>query len=80
MERPTTPLTPEIRGIFLSVAVAGTALVASAAFAACAARLGGILDQPVPSGVSLAAVLLTAAWCASIRAAWLSAAPQSLSG
>lgn len=80
MERPTTPLSPELRGICLSLAAAGTALVASAAFAVCAARLGGLLAQPLPPGVALAVVLLTAAWCASTRAAWLAGSPQALPG
>ncbi len=67
---------PELNGIFLSLATGGTALLATAALVACGVRLAWPETQPLPAGAALSIALLTAAWCASIRAAWLAASPQ----
>ncbi|WP_146118787.1 allantoate permease family MFS transporter [Blastopirellula marina] len=76
MDRQNSPVSSELNGIFLSLATGGTALLATAALAACGIRLAWPSVQPLPAGAALSIALLTAAWCASIRAAWLAAAPQ----
>lgn len=79
MERQNPSISPDLRGIYLSLAVGGTGLLATAAVIACGMRLW-LLGLDFPSaGPSLLIVLLTAAWCASIRAAWLAASPEGLS-
>ncbi|GAA4426225.1 hypothetical protein [Bremerella cremea] len=78
MERHNTPVSPELRGICLSLAVGGTALLATVSLVACGIRLSTEGLGFLSSGPALAITLLTAAWCASIRAAWLVAAPKDL--
>jgi len=53
-------------------------LLATAAVIACGVRLSVSEFDVLSAGPSLAITLLTAAWCASIRAAWLAASPKSL--
>ncbi|MFN3152077.1 hypothetical protein [Bremerella sp.] len=79
MERQSPSISPELRGICLSLAVGGTCLLATAAVIACGVRLSVDEFSILSAGPSLAIALLTAAWCASIRAAWLAASPIGLS-
>lgn len=79
MDRRSPTVSPEIRGICLSIAAMGTALLATAAITACGIRLALGDDAYLSAGPALCITLLTAAWCASIRAAWLVASPQELS-
>lgn len=78
MDRQNPSISPELRGICLSLAAAGTALLATVAVIACGVRLSVNDFAPLSSGASLAVTLLAAAWCASIRAAWLAASPKEL--
>ncbi|PQO39202.1 hypothetical protein C5Y96_04920 [Blastopirellula marina] len=80
MDRQSPSISPELRGICLSLATGGTALLATAAVIACGLRLSISEFAPISAGTSLAITLLAAAWCASIRAAWLAASPKELSG
>lgn len=79
MDRQSPAVSSELRGICLSLAVGGTGLLATAAVVACGVRLSAGEFEILSAGPSLAIGLLTAAWCASIRAAWLAAAPKELS-
>lgn len=76
MDRHQSSVSPELSSIFLSLACGGTALLATVALAACGVRLIWPEAEPLPAAASLSIALLTAAWCASIRAAWLAASPQ----
>ena len=78
MDRQSSTISPEVRGICFSLAAGGTALLATAAITACVVRLAWPLAQPLPAGAALAVALVTAGWCASIRAAWLAASPRDL--
>lgn len=79
MDRQSPSVSPELRGICLSLAVGGTGLLATAAVIACGVRLSLVEFNVLSAGSSLAITLLAAAWCASIRAAWLAASPKALS-
>ncbi|MBI1247241.1 hypothetical protein GC197_05275 [bacterium] len=78
MDRPNSSVSPELTGVCLSLAVGGTALLATATAVVCGIRLVSYETPPLSTGPALAVTLLTAAWCASIRAAWLVAAPKQL--
>lgn len=78
MDRQSSTVSLEVRGICLSLAAGGTALVATAAVTACVVRLAWPSAQPLPAAAALAVALLTAGWCASIRAAWLAASSKTL--
>ncbi|QDU74100.1 hypothetical protein Pan97_11050 [Bremerella volcania] len=77
MERQNPAVSPELRGICLSLAAGGTALLATSAMIACGTRLSVGEFELLSAGPSLAIVLLTAAWCASIRSGWLAASPKA---
>ena len=78
MERQNPSPSPELRGIYLSLAAGGTVLLATAAVVAVGMRLSLSDFSVLSAGSSLFITLLTAAWCASIRAAWLAAATKEL--
>ncbi len=79
MERQSPSISPELRGICLSLAAGGTGLLATAAVIAVGWRFSFAEFNVLSAGSSLLITLLTAAWCASIRAAWLAASPNTLS-
>jgi len=79
MDRQSPTISPEVRGICLALAAGGTGVLATAAVIACGVRLSVSDFDVLSSGSSLAIALLTAAWCASIRAAWLAASAKTLS-